>query len=247
MRLSDILYREGFGTRRLCLGLVQQGHVQLVQADGQMQRLHDPEAEFEPEGLHLQVQGQPWVCHERVCLMLHKPAGHECSQKPSHWPSIYSLLPAPLRARPQTRGMPGVQAVGRLDEDTTGLLLLTDDGALLHRLTSPRHHVPKVYAVQTQEPFADSVLTALCQGVVLHDDPRPVAAAACERVAADRLNLTLTQGKYHQVKRMLAALGHKVVGLHRWQMGALTLPSDLQPGQWRYLSDEELEMACAKV
>jgi 16S rRNA pseudouridine516 synthase len=120
--------------------------------------------------------------------MLHKPAGYECSQKPRHHPSVMSLLAAPLRAR-------GVQPIGRLDEDTTGLLLLTDDGALIHRLTSPKHHVPKVYEVGCKHPVDDGQLARLRAGVVLDDDPAPVRAAAAERTGENSLALTLTEGR----------------------------------------------------
>jgi 16S rRNA pseudouridine516 synthase len=125
--------------------------------------------------------------------------------------------------------------VGRLDEDTTGLLLLTDDGTLIHRLTSPKHHVPKVYEVQCKHEVDTKQVAALLAGVVLEDDPKPVKAAACEAVGTHGIRLTLTEGKYHQVKRMVAAAGNRVEGLHRSTFGALALPADLAPGQWRWL------------
>jgi 16S rRNA pseudouridine516 synthase len=160
--------------------------------------------------------------------VLHKPAGVECSRKPRHHPSVMSLLPSPLRLRQ-------VQPVGRLDEDTTGLLLLTDDGALIHRLTSPKRHVPKVYEIETTEPVTERQVGELLRGVVLHDDPRPVRAAACERTDERALRMTLLEGKYHQVKRMVAAAGNTVARLHRSAYGLLELPPDLAPGQWRWL------------
>jgi len=147
--------------------------------------------------------------------MLHKPAGMECSQRPSAWPSVYTLLPAPLRQRPRRGGTPGVQAVGRLDQDTTGLLLLTDDGGLLHRLASPRHVVAKVYEVTLKHPATAALLQRLREGVPLRDAPQPVRAAAVEQVGAQQLRLTLTEGRYHQVKRMVAAAGNRVQALHR--------------------------------
>ena len=148
----------------------------------------------------------------RALVLLHKPAGTECSQKPRHHPSVLTLLPAPLRTR-------GVQPVGRLDEDTTGLLLLTDDGALIHRLTSPKHHVPKVYEVGTKHPVDAGQVERLRGGVVLDDDPAPVRAAACEATGERSLRLVLTEGKYHQVKRMVAAVGNRVETLHRSAFG----------------------------
>jgi 16S rRNA pseudouridine516 synthase len=133
-----------------------------------------------------------------------------------------------------------VQAVGRLDQDTTGMLLLSDDGQFIHRMSSPKHHVPKVYELITEDPLNAQAVQKLLQGVVLNDDPQPVKAAACELTGTHHMSLTLTEGKYHQVKRMLAAVGHKVVGLHRAQMGGLQLPPDLAAGQWRWLSAADL-------
>ena len=170
MQLQDVLYSQGFGTRRVCAGLIQHG---LVAIDGEV--VLDAALNVQTQGLRFTVQGQPWDYHERAYVMLHKPAGTECSQKPSTWPSIYTLLPAPLRQRPQKGAVQGVQAVGRLDQDTTGLLLLTDDGQFIHRMGSPRHHVPKVYEVTVKHPLDDAQVQRLLQGVVLDDDPAPVA------------------------------------------------------------------------
>jgi len=223
MRIAQILFSQGFGSRRDCAGLLQQGRVSVGG-----QRIDDPDEEFEPAGLVFVVQGQPWPYHARALLMLHKPAGYECSRKPRHHPSVLSLLPAPLRAR-------GVQPVGRLDEDTTGLLLLTDDGALIHRLTSPKHHVPKVYEIGTRHAVDEAQVARLLAGVVLDDSPAPVRAAACEATGETSLRLTLTEGKYHQVKRMLAAVGNRVETLHRSRIGSLALPAGLAPGAWAWL------------
>jgi 16S rRNA pseudouridine516 synthase len=243
MQLQDILYSQGFGTRRVCAGLIQQGRVQVFDA-AQDAWLTPTEAaeDFTPEGLRFRVQGVDWPYHAKAYLMLHKPAGTECSQKPSTYPSIYTLLPSPLRLRPQKGAVQGVQAIGRLDQDTTGLLLLTDDGQFIHRMSSPRHHVPKVYEVTVKHPLDDQQVQKLLAGVVLDDDPKPVRAAACEAVDTHHLRLTLTEGKYHQVKRMLAAVGNRVEGLHRSQIGGLRLPEDLAPGQWRWLDEADLAL-----
>ena len=230
MRLEDILYSQGFGTRRVCAGLVQQGLVNVAGAP-----CTNAGTDFDTDGLQFSVQGKDWPYAAHAYLMLHKPAGTECSQKPSTYPSVYTLLPGPLRQRPQKGAVQGVQAVGRLDQDTTGLLLLTDDGQFIHRMGSPRHHVPKVYEVTVKHPLDDAQVQRLLQGVVLDDDPAPVAAAACEAVSPLHLRLTLTEGKYHQVKRMVAAVGNRVEALHRSRMGDLELPAELVPGQWRWL------------
>jgi 16S rRNA pseudouridine516 synthase len=236
MRLEDILFSQGFGTRRVCAGLVQQGFVQV-----QGETITDAGAFFELHDLHFTVQGTDWPFKALAYLLLNKPTGTECSQKPSTWPSIYSLLPPPLRQRPQKAAVQGVQAVGRLDQDTTGMLLLTDDGQFIHKMSSPKHHVPKVYEVTTKHPITPEMVERLLSGVVLDDDPRPVKAAACQAVGELHLKLTLTEGKYHQVKRMLAAVGNRVEGLHRSQIGGLLL-DDLAPGQWRWLSEADLAL-----
>jgi len=229
MRLSQILFTQGFGTRRVCAGMVAAG---LVRIGGLV--VDDPHADVATEGLVFEVEGRPWPYAERALLMLHKPAGYECSRKPRHHPSVLSLLPPSLRTR-------GVQPVGRLDEDTTGLLLLTDDGALIHRLTSPKWHVPKVYEVGTRHLVTDEQVAHLLAGVALDDDPAPVRAAACERVGDSALRLTLTEGKYHQVKRMVAAVGNRVETLHRSAFGALRLSPGLPPGSWRFVDAHEID------
>jgi len=231
MRWSQLLFSQGFGTRRGCETLLLDGRVRHAG-----RAIDDLDEEVVPhEGFEFEVEGRRWPYHERALLLLHKPAGYECSQRPGAAPSVMTLLPAPLRAR----GKGGVQAVGRLDVDTTGALLLTDDGPLLHRLTSPRHHVPKVYEVTAKHALDDAQLARLREGVVLDDDPAPVRAAAVERTGDATLRLTLTEGKYHQVKRMIAAVGNRCVGLHRSAIGDLALDASLAPGQWRWLGPAE--------
>jgi len=222
--ISDVLFSQGFGTRRECEALVRAGRVCVGD-----QAMDDPDAQFTVEGLRFSVDGEPWPYQARALLVMNKPAGVECSRQPRHHPGVMTLLPAPLRRR-------GVQPVGRLDADTTGLLLLTDDGPLIHRLTSPRRHVPKVYEAECAQPLTDEQLSRLRDGVLLNDEPAPLRAAAARRLTETRLALTLTEGKYHQVKRMVAAAGNHVVALHRSHFGALALPADLAPGQWRWLA-----------
>ena len=229
--LSQILFSQGFGTRRRCAALIADGQVQVGGAT-----LDDPLASLPIEGLEFTVQGQTWPYHAKALVMLHKPAGYECSAKPRHHPSILGLLPAPLRER-------GVQPVGRLDEDTTGLLLLTDDGTLIHRLTSPKHHVQKVYEVSCKHPLAADTVARLLSGVVLDDDPAPVQAVACAATGPSSLRMTLEEGRYHQVKRMVAAVGNRVDALHRSAVGHWVLPADLAPGAWRWLVADEVSGA----
>jgi 16S rRNA pseudouridine516 synthase len=223
MRIAQVLFSQGFGSRRECEARVLAG---LVSVGGRV--IDDPDEDVPLEGLVFRFDGRDWPYHAKALVLLHKPAGYECSTKPRHHPSVLSLLPAPLRTRE-------VQTIGRLDEDTTGVLLLTDDGALIHQLTSPKKHVPKVYEVQAKHPVDARQVAALCAGVVLEDDPYPVRAAACEATGERSLRLTLTEGKYHQVKRMVAAAGNRVEALHRSAFGAITLPAGLAPGQWCWL------------
>jgi len=233
VKLAQILFSQGFGTRRACEGLVAGGFVAI---DGQVH--DDPFEDLDPVGLVLTVEGKPWPYHAPALIALNKPAGYECSKKPRHHPSVYSLLPPPLLRR-------DVQCVGRLDEDTTGLLLFTDDGTLLHRWTSPKHHVPKVYDVSCKHAVTAEQIARLGEGVVLLDDPKPVQALAAEpwdgaAPGLHGLRLTLAEGKYHQVKRMLAAVGNRVEALQRSSFGAFELPPDLAPGTWMWLAGPQV-------
>lgn len=228
MQLAQILFSQGFGTRRECAGLIAAGEVQV---HGQV--CTDALQDYDTEGLRFVVSGQAWEFHARALLLLHKPAGYECSAKPSAWPPVLGLLPMPLRRR-------GVQPVGRLDQDTTGALLFTDDGQLLHRLTSPKWHLPKTYQVQTEAAVTPAQIGQLLAGVVLNDSPQPVRAAGARITGERALELVLTEGKYHQVKRMLAAVGNPVERLHRSGVGSLALPDGLAPGQWCWVQERAL-------
>lgn len=226
MQLQQILFSQGFGTRHECAGLAVAGRVRVG-----AQAVTNPYAELDPDGLCFEVDGQVWPYREKALVLLHKPPHYECSVKPKHHPSVLSLLPGPLRVR-------GVQPVGRLDEDTTGLLLLTDDGALIHRWTHPKKKLPKVYEARLKHPMDEAARQRLLAGVVLDDDPAPVAASAAELPEPSLLRLTLTSGRYHQVKRMVAAVGNRVEALHRPQFGRLTLPADLAPGAWCWVTPD---------
>lgn len=229
MQLERILQKHGFGTRKACRSLVRHERVLI---DGVI--CDDPFAEIDVEGLVFTVDGVDWPYAEFASVMLHKPAGYECSRKPQHHPSVLELLPVQLRERE-------VQPIGRLDEDTTGLLLITNDGQLNHQLSSAKRKVPKVYLATTKHPLDQAQIDQLLTGVLLNDEPEPIAAAACEIVGEHLLRLTLTSGKYHQVKRMVAAVGNRVEALHREAVGELLLPDDLKPGEWRWLSTVDLK------
>lgn len=230
MRLEQILQRQGFGTRKECRRRIEAGQVTVAGVSSA-----DPGAEFGTEGLEFSVDGVGWRFREQVYLAMNKPAGLECSRRPDRHASVFELLAEPLVAR-------GVQCVGRLDEATTGLLLFSDDGQFVHALTSPRRHVPKVYEVHTAEPVTDAQVASLKRGVTLHDESGPLAAVDCERRGERGLRLTLAEGRYHQVRRMVAAAGNSVVHLHRAAIGAFELPASLAAGQWMYLEPNHLEL-----
>ena len=253
MQLADVLFNEGFGTRRVCGGLIERGLVKIVGLNAPETHEEYAQAAIEyvaklktVDGLQLQVNGVDWTCHSQAYVLLHKPAGYECSHKPGAWPSVYTLLAAPLCVRPAKTALQGVQAVGRLDQDTTGMLLLSDDGQFIHRMASPKHHVPKLYQVTCKHALDSAQIAKLLAGVVLDDDPKPVRAAAAVQTGELTLDLTLTEGKYHQVKRMLAAVGNRVEALHRASMGGLTL-GGLASGQWRWLTADEVAALSKKA
>lgn len=243
---SELLYTQGFGTRRICVGLIEQGHLQTPKNDG-WNVIQDPASWVDAEpGMRFRVLGEEWTYQSPAYLVLNKPVGTECSHKPGRWPSVYSLLPSPLRQRPNSGAVPGVQAVGRLDQDTTGLLLFSDDGVFIHRMASPKHHVAKVYQVVCAHPVTPKHIDQLMSGVLCTGERQVWRASAARITGPVSLELILTEGKYHQVKRMLAAVGNPVMQLHRSRMGQFDLPSDLAPGQWRWLSPEDLARVVAK-
>lgn len=231
LSLDRILQSQGFGTRKWCRELISDGEVTI---DGNA--VNDYRASFETAGLEFTVFDETWRYRERVYIALNKPADFECSRKPSHHPGVLTLLPEQFAWR-------DVQPVGRLDHDTTGMLLMSDDGPFIHAQSSPKRHVPKVYVATTHDPVSDELVEQLLAGVQLHDEPAPLAAETCRRLDAHRIEIVLEQGKYHQVKRMLAAAGNHCSALRRIAIGALTLDSlGLEEGEWCYLDDAQLAL-----
>ncbi|GHG59638.1 pseudouridine synthase [Alishewanella longhuensis] len=167
-------------------------------------------------------------------FMLHKPAGFLCANDDPDHQTVFTLLDEPLIERLHT--------VGRLDLDTTGLLLLTDDGQWSHRLTSPKHHVPKTYRVWTADPIPTEAIRQFAEGIMLRGEKDPTKPAELTLVAENEALLTIHEGRYHQVKRMFAAIGNKVEQLHRERIGGLQLPDDLAEGEYRMLTSVELKM-----
>jgi 16S rRNA pseudouridine516 synthase len=229
--LDRILQSQGFGTRKWCRQLIADGDVTVAGA-----AVTDYRAAFETEDLHFTVFGDEWLYRAHVYIAINKPQNIECSRKPSHHPGVLSLLPEQFSWRE-------VQPVGRLDHDTTGLLLLSDDGGFIHAQSSPRRHVPKVYRATTADPVDAGLVEQLRQGVQLHDEPAPLKAVRCEQTGANEIEIVLEQGKYHQVKRMLAAAGNHCTALRRTAIGGLTLEAlTLQEGEWCYLDQEQLAL-----
>lgn len=229
--LERILHRQGFGTRKMCRILIIN---QEVTVNGEL--CDDPDASFTLDShLHFTVKGEHWQYQAQSYLMMHKPAHVECSRKTQFYPTIYTLLPTPLVER-------GVQCIGRLDEDTTGLMLLSDDGQFIHQVSSPKHHVPKVYEVTCKHAVSQDDIAHLLKGVQLIDEDEVIAALSVEQVSERVLHMTLAEGKYHQVKRMIAAMGNRVEALKRIRIGQLDLPADLAPGEWRWLNAEALAL-----
>ena len=234
MQLERLLHTQGFGSRKECRALIRAGHVSIAGVS-----CEDPFADFDPgskdgsAGLEFRVGDQSWHYRAKAYLMLHKPTGYECSHKPTFHPSVFTLLPQQMLLR-------DVQCVGRLDQDTTGLMLLSDDGQFIHQWSSGKKRTPKLYEVTLKHAVGEDFVAHLLAGVELHDEPAPIAAAACELSSENTLRLTICEGKYHQVKRMIAAAGNRVEALHRSRIGGLDLDGALAPGQWRWLEAADL-------
>lgn len=231
LTLDRILQSQGFGTRKWCGGLVADGEVSIAG-----QTITDSRVAIETGGLVFRIFGESWAYREHIYIALNKPADFECSRKASHHPGVLTILPEQFTRR-------DVQPVGRLDHDTTGLLLMSDDGPFIHAQSSPKRHIPKVYAATTHDPVTPELVAKLLSGVKLHDEPAPLAAVTCRMVDSHRIEIVLEQGKYHQVKRMLAAAGNHCVALQRTQIGGLKLDTlGLAEGEWCYLDDTQLAL-----
>ncbi len=231
MTLERILQSQGFGTRKWCAEQVADSEVSINGVP-----FTDSRATIETDGLKFELFGEVWTYHKQVYIVLNKPANYECSRKASHHPGVHTLLPEQFIRR-------DVQPVGRLDHDTTGLLLMSDDGPFIHRQSSPKYHVPKVYVATTHDPVTPELVAQLLSGVKLHDEPAPLAAVSCRMIDSHRIEIVLEQGKYHQVKRMLVAAGNHCDALHRAQIGGLKLDSlQLAEGEWCYLNEAQLAL-----
>lgn len=185
-----------------------------------------------PAGAQVLLEGVQLLLPGERYIMLNKPAGVISATRDSEHPTALDLLPAEL-----TRNL---HLAGRLDADTTGLLLLTTDGQWSHRVTSPKTECAKTYQIDLHMPISDSAIQALEAGVKLHHNPKPTKPAQVKILQQRRIELTLREGRYHQVKRMLAAVGNHVEALHRHRIGGITLDPTLTPGAYRELTEQEV-------
>ncbi len=230
MLLEKMLQSQGFGSRKYCQQLIKNGAVSI-----QGEVIDNPKYKLDLNQPEFSVYAESYQYREKVYIALNKPQGYECSHQATHHFSVFELFDDLLMNR-------GIQCVGRLDQDTTGLLLLTDDGQFLQALTHPKKHVAKVYQMQTTDPVTDEQIQQLEQGVELRNEKGVYAATDVQRLEEKRLQMTIHQGVYHQVKRMLAAVGNKVEKLHRAQIGQLSL-NDLPEGEWIYLTEAQIAQA----
>ena len=227
LTLDRLLASIGFGSRKEARALVRMGFVEL---DGKV--LDDPFMEFKERPECITVNGEEVTTQEKLYVMLHKPTDVECSHNPRDHESVYSLLPDRFTAM-------GIQSVGRLDADSEGLLLLSNQGDFIHRVESPKKGMLKYYRVGLARPFTDAQKEELLKGVMLKDERRPVLAREI-RVEGDTVVIAIGEGLYHQVRRMFAAVGNHVVTLKREAIGPVQLDESLGKGGWRFLSIEEI-------
>lgn len=188
----------------------------------------------------MQIDGRPLDPPAGLVLILNKPLGMTCSHK-EDGALVYDVLPERWRRRD-----PAISTIGRLDKETSGLLLLTDDGDLLHRVISPKRHVAKVYRATLARPLVGTEAALFeAGGLVLEGEDKPLAPAALEVLSPTEARLSVTEGRYHMVRRMFAAVGNHVEALHRERMGQLALPEDLAPGEWRPATQAEIDLIFA--
>lgn len=225
MNIIKYLQAQGIDTRKGCQWLVKHDCVKI---NGEI--INNDKAEIDPhhvQSLHIDDEDALIIPLPHFYILLNKPANYETSHKPRDYPSVFTLLPDQLRAT-------DLQAIGRLDADTTGVLLITNDGQFNHRMTSPKHKVTKIYRVTLKHAADESLCNTLKTGVLLHDDNETVAASEATLTDEKTLILTITEGKYHQVKRMVAAAGNRVEALHRERFGDWDT-QDLHAGEWRFI------------
>jgi 16S rRNA pseudouridine516 synthase len=227
VKLLKLIANLGYGSRKEVTAMFRDGRI--VDADGQQLSVDDA---VDPQ--HVRVDGAPLDPAPGLLLMLNKPTGYTCSTRDAG-ALVYDLFPPRFRLR-----SPTLATVGRLDRDTTGLLLMTDDGALLHRIVAPKRRIEKVYEATLARDLRGDEARMFASGKLkLESERTPLAPARLEVLEPRRARLTVIEGRYHQVRRMFAAVGNHVEALHRSRVGGLTL-GDLEPGQWRPLDATDI-------
>ncbi|MGL5019954.1 MAG: pseudouridine synthase [Luteolibacter sp.] len=228
MKLVKLLANLGYGSRKEAQRLIRSGAV--TDADGNVLGENDL-----PPHDQILFRGDPLDPPFPFVIMLNKPDGYTCSSD-DPGSTIYDLLPERFALR-----NPGLNPIGRLDKDTTGLLLMTDDGKLLHKIIHPKSNCLKVYHATLDRPLEGHEGELFASGtLVLNSETRPLLPAQFEALGEKEALVTLHEGRYHQVRRMFAAAGNHVLGLQRTTIGGLKLPADLEEGDWRALEPEEL-------
>ena len=229
MKLVKLIANLGYGSRKQVALMFREGRI--TDAAGEVLYADD-----RVDHADIRIDGEPLDPPAGLALMLHKPVGYTCSTKDAGR-IVYDLLPARFRLR-----SPLLSTVGRLDRDTSGLLLMTDDGALLHRIVSPKAKLSKVYEATLAEDLRGDEAATFASGTLMLDsEDTPLAPAVMEPLGPRHARLVLTEGRYHQVRRMFAAVGNHVTALHRPRVGGLHL-GDLPPGAWRLLGDTDLDL-----
>ena len=239
LRLDRLLGNLGYGSRREIGEMVRHGRVLL---DGKPVTASDGRVALAPDlPGRLRVDGDPLDPLPGLVVLMNKPLGVTCSHKEAGR-LVYGLLPPRWRLRD-----PAISSIGRLDKETSGLLLLTDDGDLLHRIIAPKTHLPKRYLATLARPVEAGVAALFAAGTLMLDgETRPLLPGQLDLLSPTHVALTVTEGRYHQVRRMFAAVGNYVETLHRDQMGGLRLPDDLAPGHYRLATAEEIGLLFAK-
>jgi len=229
MKLVKLIANLGYGSRKDVAWMFREGRI--TDAQGEVLYADDKVAH---EQIH--VDGEPLDPPPGLVLMMHKPVGYTCSRKdPGR--VVFDLLPPRYRMRD-----PSLSTVGRLDRDTSGLLLFTDDGALLHRIISPRAQVSKLYEAELAGDLRGDEGALFASGtLMLEAENEPLEPAQLEVLSPRRARLAITEGRYHQVRRMFAAAGNHVQTLHRASIGGLVLDEQLAPGAWRMLAPDEVD------
>lgn len=234
-RVDKLLSSMGYGSRKEMARLAQAGGITLDGAPLVDVSARIPITPDLPS--RLQIEGRALDPIAGMVILLNKPLGMSCSHK-EIGPLVYDLLPPRWRRRD-----PGISTVGRLDKQTSGLLLLTDDGKLLHRIISPKHHVQKTYRATLARPLNGTEGALFASGqLMLEGEDKPLAPAHLDIITETEALISVTEGRYHQVRRMFAATGNHVEALHRQTLGGLALPDDLAPGAWRLLDEAEISL-----